>query len=67
LLPGVKESSDKTAYQGQLAIWLTISNQIFDTLDEVMDTVETSLLHLHKAPEELRSLIAFPWIPEQAA
>jgi transposase len=42
-------------------------NQIFNTLDEVMDTVETSLLHLHEAPEELRSMTAFPWIVEKAA
>jgi hypothetical protein len=33
-----------------------IRNQIFDTLDEVMDTAETSLRHLHEAPEELRSM-----------
>jgi len=44
-----------------------IRNQIFNTLDEVMDTVETSLRHLHKAPEELRSMTAFPWIFEKAA
>ena len=44
-----------------------IRNQIFNTLDEVMDTVETSLRHLHEAPEELRSMTAFPWIFEQAA
>jgi hypothetical protein len=44
-----------------------IRNQIFNTLDEVMDTVETSLRHLHGAPEELRSMNAFPWIFEKAA
>jgi hypothetical protein len=44
-----------------------IRNQIFNTLDEVMDTVETSLCHLHKAPEELRSMTAFPWTIDQAA
>jgi hypothetical protein len=44
-----------------------IRNQIFSTLDEVMDTVETSLRHLHEAPEELRSMTAFPWIIDQAA
>jgi transposase len=44
-----------------------IRNQIFNTLDEVMDTVETSLRHLHKAPEELRSMTAFPWTIDQAA
>jgi hypothetical protein len=36
-------------------------------LDEVMGTVETSLRHLHEAPEELRSMTAFPWIFEMAA
>ena len=44
-----------------------IRNQIFNTLDEVMDTVETSLRHLPGAPEELRSMNAFPWIFEKAA
>jgi transposase len=44
-----------------------IRNQIFNTLDEVMDTIETSLRHLHEAPEELRSMTAFPWIFEKAA
>jgi hypothetical protein len=44
-----------------------IRNQIFNTLDKVMDTVETSLRHLHEAPEELRSMTAFPWIVEKAA
>lgn len=44
-----------------------IGNQIFNTLDEVMDTVETSLCHFHKAPEELRSMTAFPRIFEKAA
>jgi transposase len=44
-----------------------IRNQIFNTLDEVMDTVETNLCHLHKAPEELRSMTAFPWTIDQAA
>jgi len=44
-----------------------IHNQIFNTLDEVMGTVETSLRHLHEAPEELRSMTAFPWIFEMAA
>jgi hypothetical protein len=44
-----------------------IRNQIFNTLDEVMDTVETSLRHLHETPEELRSMTAFPWILENAA
>jgi hypothetical protein len=37
------------------------------TLDEVMDTVETSLRHLHESPEELRSMTAFPWIFEKVA
>jgi aminoglycoside N3'-acetyltransferase len=37
-----------------------IRNQIFDTLDEVMDTAETSLRHLHEAPEELRSMKGVP-------
>jgi hypothetical protein len=32
-----------------------------------MDTVETSLRHLHEAHEELRSMTAFPWIIDQAA
>jgi len=32
-----------------------------------MDTVETNLCHLHKAPEELRSMTAFPWTIDQAA
>jgi len=44
-----------------------IRNQTFNTLDEVMDTVETSLHHLHEAPEERRSMTAFPWIFEKAA
>jgi hypothetical protein len=44
-----------------------IRNQVFNTLDEVMDTVETSLCQLHEAPEELRSMTAFPWIFEKAA
>jgi hypothetical protein len=44
-----------------------IRNQIFNTLDKVMDTVETSLRHLHEAPEKLRSMTAFPWIFEKAA
>jgi hypothetical protein len=44
-----------------------IRNQIFNTLDEIMDTIETSLRHLHEAPEELRSMTAFPWIFEKAA
>ena len=44
-----------------------LRNQIFNTLDEVMDTVETSLRLLHEAPEELRSMTAFPWIFEKAA
>jgi transposase len=44
-----------------------LRNQIFDTLDEVMDTVETGLRHLHEAPEELRSMTTFPWVLEKAA
>jgi transposase len=44
-----------------------IRNQIFNTLDKVMDIVETSLRHLHEAPEELRSITVFPWIFEKAA
>jgi hypothetical protein len=32
-----------------------------------MDVVETSLRHLHQAPEELRSMTAFPWIFDMAA
>jgi hypothetical protein len=44
-----------------------IRNQVFDDLDEVMDTVETSLRHLHESPEVLRSMTAFPWIFKQAA
>ena len=44
-----------------------IRNQIFNTLDEVMDTVEASLRHLHEAPEELRSMTTFPRIFEQPA
>jgi hypothetical protein len=44
-----------------------IRNQIFNTLDEVMDTVETSLRHLHEAPEQLRSMTAFPRIFEKTA
>ena len=44
-----------------------IRNQIFNTLDEVMDTAETSLRPLHEAPEVLRSMTAFPWILEKAA
>ena len=32
-----------------------------------MDTVETSLRHLHEAPEELRSMTAFPGIFDKAA
>jgi len=44
-----------------------IRNQIFNTLDAVMDTIETSLRHLHEAPEELHSMTAFPWIFEKAA
>jgi len=46
---------------------IDIRNQIFNTLDEVMDTVETSLRHLHEAPEELRSMTAFPGIFDKAA
>jgi hypothetical protein len=30
-------------------------------------STETSLRHLHEAPEELRSMTAFPWIFEKAA
>jgi hypothetical protein len=44
-----------------------IRNQIFNALEEVMDTVETSLRHLHHAPEQLRSMTAFPRIIDQAA
>lgn len=42
-------------------------NRIFDDLDEVMDSVSTSLHRLHQQPETLRSMIAFPWILEAAA
>lgn len=44
-----------------------IRNQIFNDLDKVMDTVETSLRRLHEMPEMLRSMIAFPGILEPAA
>lgn len=44
-----------------------IRNQIFNDLDQVMDTVETSLHRLHESPEVLRSMTAFPWIFEPAA
>jgi transposase len=43
-----------------------IRNKVFDDPDEVMDTVETSLGHLHESPEVLRSMTAFPWIFEKA-
>lgn len=42
-------------------------NRIFNDLDEVVDTVATSLHRLHETPETLRSMIAFPWILESAA
>jgi transposase len=42
-------------------------NQVFDDLDQAMDTVETSLHRLHEMPEMLRSMTAFPWILEPAA
>jgi hypothetical protein len=42
-------------------------NRIFDDLDEVMDSVSTSLHRLHQQPETLRSMIAFPWLLEAAA
>ena len=44
-----------------------IRNQVFEDLDTVMNTVETSLRHLHEAPEGLRSMTAFPRIFEKAA
>src|ERR1035437_7075472 len=42
-------------------------NQVFDDLEQAMDTVETSLHRLHEMPEMLRSMTAFPWILEPAA
>ncbi len=44
-----------------------IRNQVFTDLDEVMDSVETSLCRLHTTPEVVRSMTAFPWIPVPAA
>ena len=41
-------------------------NRNFNDLDEVVDTVATSLYRLHETPETLRSMIAFPWILESA-
>ena len=42
-------------------------NQVFDNLDQVMETVEASLHSLHQTPEVLRSMAAFLWILEPAA
>jgi hypothetical protein len=44
-----------------------IRNQVFPDLDKVMDAVETSLHRLHITPEVVRSMTAFPWIPNCAA
>lgn len=44
-----------------------IRNQVFADLDQVMDSVETSLRRLHTTPDVVRSMTAFPWIPAPAA
>jgi len=42
-------------------------NQIFVTLDQVIDAVETSMRHLHETAEVLHSITAFPWTFKKAA